>query len=169
MSSSKEEIKKKRREKYASLPEEEKERRRQVSREYGRAHRQELNEWAKEARRDNPHYKELQKKYRKQHKQLHPEENIWREIKKRARQRKIPFDLEVSDIIIPKLCPILGIELSFGQGKVHNASPSVDRIIPSKGYVKGNCFIISSKANRMKQENTLEDFQKIITYIQERL
>jgi hypothetical protein len=166
---SKEEINKRRRDKYALLSDEEKERRQQVSRAYGQAHRKELNEKAKEFRRANPHYKELQKKYRKQHKQFHPEENIWRETKKRARQRQIPFNIEVADIIIPKMCPITGIELSFGVGVVHDGSPSLDRIIPDKGYVKGNCFIISSKANRMKQENTLEDLQKIISYIQERL
>lgn len=64
---------------------------------------------------------------------------------------------------------ILGIKLEFGIGRVHDASPSVDRIIPDKGYVKGNCFVISSKANRMKQGNTLEDFYNIINYITERL
>lgn len=58
------------------------------------------------------------------------------ETKKRAKKRGIVFDLEVSDIVIPKLCPILGIELSFGNGRVHDASPSLDRIVPSKGYVK---------------------------------
>jgi hypothetical protein len=45
----------------------------------------------------------------------------------------------------------------------------LDRLVPEKGYVKGNCFIISNKANRMKQDNTLEDFQRIVSYIQERL
>ena len=43
------------------------------------------------------------------------------------------------------------------------------KAVPDLGYVKGNCFIISSKANRMKKENTLEDFYKIISYIKERL
>jgi hypothetical protein len=91
------------------------------------------------------------------------------ETKKRAKKRGIIFEIEVSDIIIPKVCPILGIELSFGIGRVHDASPSLDRIVPDEGYVKGNCFIISAKANRMKQENTLETLEKIVSYIKERM
>ncbi len=91
------------------------------------------------------------------------------ETKKRAKKRNILFEIEISDIVIPKFCPILGMELSFGVGTVHDGSPSLDRIVPEKGYVKGNCFIISSKANRMKQENTLEDLEKIILYIKERM
>jgi len=170
MPQSKDEINKKRRDKYSSLPEEEKERRRAISREYGKAHRKELNEWAKEYRRTNPEWtRSAQKRARKKLREDNPEHLIWMETKKRAQKRGIPFDIEISDIVIPKVCPILEIELTFGVGKVHDASPSLDRIVPEKGYVKGNCFIISSKANRMKQENTLETLEKIIQYIKERL
>jgi hypothetical protein len=167
---SKEEINKRRNEKYALLSEEEKERRRAVSKEYGRAHRQELNEWAKEYRKTNAEWsRAAQKRARKKLKETKPEHLIWMETKKRAKKRDIPFDIEASDIVIPKFCPILKIELSFGNGRVHDSSPSLDRIVPEKGYVKGNCFIISSKANRMKQENTLETLELIINYIKERL
>lgn len=167
---SKEELNKQRREKYANLSEEEKEIRRRKVREYAAAHRQELNEWAKEYRKTNSEWsRATQKRARKKLKETKPEHLIWMETKKRAKARGIVFDLDISDIVIPKVCPILGIGLSFGEGRVHDASPSLDRIVPSKGYVKGNCFIISSKANRMKQESTLEDLEKIIIYIKERL
>jgi len=129
-----------------------------------------LKEWAREYRKTHPEWtRATQKRARKKLKETKPEHLIWMELKKRAKARDIKFELEVSDIIIPKFCPILGIELSFGDGRVHDASPSMDRIIPDKGYVKGNCFIISSKANRMKQENTLETFELIINYIKERM
>lgn len=170
MPQTKEEINKNRREKYSSLSEEEKEKRRAISREYRKIHRYELNELAKEYRKTHPEWtRSAQKRARKKLKETSPEHLIWMETKKRANKRNIPFDIEVLDIIIPKVCPILGIELSFGIGRFHDASPSLDRIVPEKGYIKGNCFIISSKANRMKQENTLESLEKIILYIKERL
>lgn len=135
------------------------EEKRELWRQRSRKYRKEHPEWLR-ARN---------KRARQKLKETNPEYLIWLEIKKRAKGRGIKFELEESDIIIPKLCPILGIELSFGNGRVHDASPSMDRIVPELGYVKGNCFIISSKANRMKQENTLETFQLIVNYIKERM
>ena len=81
----------------------------------------------------------------------------------------IPFDLDESDIFIPTHCPILGIELSFNKKQAKENSPSLDRIIPERGYVKGNCYIISKKANRMKQDNTPETLRAILAYIEERI
>lgn len=126
--------------------------------------------WAREFRKRNPERsKANSKRARQKLKNCFPEKLMLLELRKRARQRGIEFNLEIEDIVIPERCPILGIELVFGKGRVHDASPSMDRIVPSKGYTKGNCFIISSKANRMKQENTIEDFEKIISYIKERM
>lgn len=170
MTQTRKEINAKRRARYARLSEEEKEEFREKVREYQAEHRQELNEWAKEYRQTNSdRTRATQKRAHQKLKETNPSHSIWMETKKRAKARGITFTLEVSDIIIPKVCPILGIELSFGVGRVHDASPSLDRIVPEKGYVKGNCFIISAKANRMKQENTLETLEKIVAYIKERL
>lgn len=127
-------------------------------------------EWAKTYRRTHPEWtRATQKRARAKLRESNPAHLIWMETKKRAKKRKIPFTLDVSDIVIPTHCPILGIELTFGKGRVHDGSPSLDRIIPALGYIQGNCFIISSKANRMKQENTLETLEKIIQYIKERM
>lgn len=98
-----------------------------------------------------------------------PEHYIWLAAKRRARLHNLIFELEVKDIIIPERCPILNIELQFHKNRAEDNSPSLDRLIPDKGYTAKNCFIISVKANRMKQENTLEDFNNIIKYIQDRL
>src|SRR6516162_8076486 len=72
----------------------------------------------------------------------------------------IPFDLELTDIVIPDVCPILGIPLKANQGtgqkKVGHKpnSPSLDRLVPALGYVKGNVQVVSIKANQMKQDAT---------------
>lgn len=98
-----------------------------------------------------------------------PEHCIWLSIKRKAKFDGVEFNLDEKDIVIPDLCPILGIKLEMNTGYARDNSPSVDRLIPKLGYTKGNCFIISYKANRMKQENTLEDLEKIIKYIKENL
>jgi hypothetical protein len=77
-------------------------------------------------------------------------------IKSRAVARGIPFNLDIEDISFPSVCPVLGLELSREVGGKSVASPSVDRIIPSLGYVKGNVQVISELANRMKSDATPE-------------
>lgn len=85
---------------------------------------------------------------------------------KRAKEKNIPFELTVDDIYIPDYCPILGIKLIVGkmQGP-DDYSPSLDRIIPEKGYTKSNIKIISMKANRMKSNATMQDVEKLLHYL----
>lgn len=54
--------------------------------------------------------------------------------------------------IAPERCPILGRKLVIGNGSTHRYSASIDKIVPSKGYVRGNIQVISNKANTMKQD-----------------
>lgn len=88
--------------------------------------------------------------------------------KTRAKKQNVEFDLEPSDVIFPEICPILGIPLIFSEGGRTDNTPSLDRIIPLKGYVKGNVEIISWKANRLKNNATLEELEKIVKFLQDR-
>lgn len=87
-------------------------------------------------------------------------------LKRRAKVKLINFNLEISDIRIPKVCPVLGIELSFTNNHHNDSSPSVDRLIPALGYVKGNIQIISNRANRLKNNGTIEEHKKLIEYME---
>lgn len=100
---------------------------------------------------------------------------IFRRAKTRAKKNNIPFNIEVSDVLIPKYCPVLGLELksTLGTGKGHygpnDNSPSIDRINPDLGYVKGNVRIISHRANTIKNDATIDELKKVIAYIEQSL
>lgn len=79
----------------------------------------------------------------------------------RAKERGLPFDIELKDIIIPNICPLLSIPLIKSKSWSPNC-PSLDRIIPSLGYVKGNVWVISGKANVMKSDATLEEMELLV-------
>jgi hypothetical protein len=84
----------------------------------------------------------------------------------RAIKNNIPFDLTIDNIVIPNICPILGIELKSGTGKgAKDHSPALDRITPSLGYVEGNIQVISSRANRIKNDSTIEELSMILEYL----
>lgn len=84
-------------------------------------------------------------------------------IKASAKNRGIPFDLELSEInnlSFPITCPILGIPLKYHMGKAQDDSYSFDRIDPNYGYTIDNIIIISHKANRLKNSLTPELIEK---------
>lgn len=79
------------------------------------------------------------------------------QAKTRAKKLGLPFNLEHTDIVIPQVCPILGIPIFRQKGKRTINSPSLDRIIPEYGYTKGNIQVISDKANRIKNDASIEE------------
>ena len=85
--------------------------------------------------------------------------------KARAKQFGIPFSIEKEDIIIPRVCPVFGTTFEVGNKEL---APSVDKIDPSKGYVPGNIAVISMRANRLKNNATLGDLEKLVAYLKAR-
>jgi hypothetical protein len=104
-----------------------------------------------------------------------PERLLWYSAKSRARKLGLPFDITFEDIrlVWPEswTCPAVGIPLVHhhrGEGRsyVHDSSPTLDRIIPSKGYTKGNIKVISHLANKLKSDATdASFFRGIATYL----
>lgn len=86
----------------------------------------------------------------------------------RARDRGLAFDISTDDLRIPERCPLLDIPITFGKGRLHAGSPSLDRIDPSLGYVRGNVWVISYRANAIKQDATHEELELIATRLRAR-
>lgn len=85
---------------------------------------------------------------------------LHRAAKQRAERYGLDFDIELSDIVVPTHCSYLGVELRPGSKGNYANSPSLDRIDNSKGYVKGNIQVISTKANTAKSNLTLDELRQ---------
>lgn len=83
-----------------------------------------------------------------------------------AAKRGVPFSLKLEDIYWPEYCPVLGLELNYSRkGQAVEDSPSFDRVDPNQGYTPENTRIISTRANRIKNDGTAEEHRKIAAYI----
>lgn len=95
-----------------------------------------------------------------------PAYQLWRHAKARAKAQGVAFELKPEDVIIPSVCPILNIPLVVGTSKRHLPnSPTIDRTIPSLGYIKENITVMSHRANRLKSDATLEELEAIIAFV----
>lgn len=106
-------------------------------------------------------------KYKRDQMRKHPERYLCQSAKSRAKKTGIPFDLTTKDIIIPPVCPILGIPLKINDALCGPDSPSLDRIIPELGYVKGNVLVLSHRANTIKSDATLEELKQVVAFLEE--
>jgi hypothetical protein len=83
----------------------------------------------------------------------------------RAKKKGIEFSITKEDVIIPEFCPVFGmrLETSPGVGR-SDASPSLDRIDNTKGYLKGNVIVVSWLANRIKSDATVEQLRIVASF-----
>jgi hypothetical protein len=108
---------------------------------YRKSNLSKINEYAKKYRKDNI------------------EKSMFFAAKARAKEQGIQIDIEIEDVVVPEFCPVLGIKLSVDGTK--NNSPSLDRIVPERGYTKGNVRVISWRANWLKNNATPDEIEKL--------
>ena len=94
--------------------------------------------------------------------------------KNTAKRQGVPYNLtkEYVRSIIPedKMCPILKVPFKYERGKGHTPHPhtmSLDRIVPSLGYVEGNVMWISHRANTLKRDATTKEMCLVAWYMVE--
>lgn len=95
------------------------------------------------------------------------EKKMLNRAKERAKKSNVPFSITEKDIVIPEYCPIMGIKLEHHRGRsgAYKNSPSLDRIIPEKGYVPGNVRVVSQLANQCKGNATPEEMMKFAHWV----
>ena len=94
-----------------------------------------------------------------------PQAGMFYSAKKRAKKSGVPFSIGIDDIAIPDFCPVLGLKLVVGAGSGAPNSPTLDKIIPHAGYVKGNIQVISRKANTMKSDASFEELKMFSDWV----
>jgi hypothetical protein len=107
--------------------------------------------------------KEYKSEYMLEWHRRNPEKYILKGARKRAEKKGMSFEIDESDIIIPESCPVLGIKLTEVRSS-EDGAPSLDRRDNSLGYIKGNVFVISTRANNMKSNMSLEDIRRLHKY-----
>lgn len=90
---------------------------------------------------------------------------LWRECKCDAKAAGVRFNLRAEDVIVPKRCPVFGVLLKVNSGRVGTNSPTVDRLVPARGYVKGNVAVISHRANTIKNDASLKELLAVVAYV----
>lgn len=111
--------------------------------------------WLKWGDTDQQLYAEKRQKYRAK--------------KANSKRKGWEFSVPFSEITFPTHCPILGIELDYLTEGIQENSVSFDRIDTSKGYVSGNVVVVSWRANRIKNDGSWEEHQKIADFYKKML
>jgi hypothetical protein len=96
-------------------------------------------------------------------------EGIFTGAQIRAKKHNLPIEIDKNYVFALannlEECPILKIPLKYGKGSLCDNSATMDKVDPIKGYIPGNVWIISAKANRMKSDATLEEIRKVYDYM----
>ena len=90
--------------------------------------------------------------------------------RRRAKKAGVPFDLteEYLESIWTGVCPVFGTRFDLpGIASRSPQTPSLDKIVPHKGYIQGNVIWISDLANRIKQEATSSQIQDVATWLRQ--
>ena len=108
---------------------------------------------------------------RKTAKELHIA-NFLGSAKRRAKRDNVPFSItgEYLLSIATDECPVFHTPFEWGlsglgQGNAKPNGPTLDRIEPELGYVEGNVAFISSRANRLKDDGTMQEHYDIADWI----
>lgn len=94
--------------------------------------------------------------------------SAFQNARKRAEKKGVPFELSKQDIYVlaGDICPVFGTKFDFvGNGRIVPESPSLDRIVPERGYVHGNVVVISMRANAIKQNASIDEIQRVADWL----
>lgn len=97
------------------------------------------------------------------------EYKLWSSAKYRAARNGLVFSISPLDIIIPEKCPLLDIPIHQNKRKLGDSSPTLDRIRGDIGYTKDNIWVVSYKANRSKNNLSIDEMRKLLKNLESKL
>ena len=98
---------------------------------------------------------------------LDPRHILVESARRRSRILGIACTVTVEDLLIPELCPVLGIKLLVIGGHCNDSSPTLDRVDPNGGYTHDNVRVISFRANSIKRNATPDELYRVFKYASE--
>lgn len=90
---------------------------------------------------------------------------LLRVARRRAKEKGLECTIRTQDIPFTNTCPILGVPLKENTGKLYRDAYTLDRKDSTLGYVPGNVFILSWRANNIKSDLTFEQIEKLYLYM----
>jgi hypothetical protein len=91
---------------------------------------------------------------------------MWREARERARRSGVKFSItpqHIKDVWpVNGRCPVFGMKMQRGHP---DASPSLDRLNNAWGYEPGNIAVISRRANRVKNDATAAELERLAVWM----
>lgn len=88
--------------------------------------------------------------------------------KHRAKRRQLPFDSNaVRELLAapPPCCPVFKTPFVSGKEHMTRNSPTLDRIVPALGYVRGNIALICARANSIKNDATAAELRAVADWL----
>ena len=111
--------------------------------------------------------------YGKRYKMSRPFYSTLKAAKHRAKARDLPFSIteEYLESIWTGVCPVFQVRLNLplhGEGhKYTTVTPSLDRLVPDRGYVPGNVIWISMRANQIKSNASSAEILAVGAWLQQ--
>lgn len=89
-------------------------------------------------------------------------------LKASANSQGVPYDLtpEYLESIWTGKCAIFGTPISYLAEDFERPTAEIDKIKPELGYVQGNVAWVSHRANRLKDNATLEELKMVVAYLE---
>ena len=116
-------------------------------------------------------FREMNRRATSEKRRRNPVRNLLSLARARCKKSGLDFTITEADLLVPELCPVLGIPLSFGLGcgdghslAVKDRRASIDRIDNSKGYIPGNVIVVSYRANRIKSDASTAELFSIARF-----
>ncbi len=108
--------------------------------------------------------------YQRNSRRRSPRHHLVYQARSRAKRLRVAVDITVDDIEWLTHCPVLGVELSYyacrREDGIRQNSATLDRRDNSLGYVKGNVFVLSHRANRLKSDASLPELKALVRYLE---